>query len=111
MQRFILTLKVGQTFTEAQTFDDLKVADKVEVNVKQNMQRIARIINKRWGDEFEFSVFRSMNDNYFAAFCVMTKTKIGAKNPFLKKELPKYEKRGRPKGTVTGYDIPNLEDL
>ena len=48
--------------------------------------------------------------NGYAVFAVITKTAIGANNPFFKPK-ESYEKRGRPGGTVTGYDLYCVSDL
>lgn len=109
-QRQMLMLNVGETFTGCRLFKDAAFVSSEETNCKQSMYRYCRLLRKEYGDEFEMQIFNSKNENGYAVFAVVTKTAIGATNPF-HKEKPKYNKRGRPMGTVTGYDLYSVDDL
>ena len=108
VQRQLLMLKQGESFTDCRLFQD--AVDNVETNIKQSAYRKCRLLRQTFGDDFEMQIFNAKNENGYAVFAVITKTAIGANNPFFKPK-ERYEKRGRPGGTVTGYDLYSVSDL
>lgn len=110
VQRRLLMLKEGESFTDSRLFKDELELGKVETNIKQSAYRYCRLLRKEYGDEFDIQAFVAKNENNHAVFVVITKTAIGESNPFFKKK-ESYGKRGRPVGTVTGYDLYSVSDL
>ena len=110
VQRQLLMLKQGESFTDCRLFQDAASVGNVETNIKQSAYRYCRLLRKNFGDDFEMQIFNAKNENGYAVFAVITKTAIGASNPFFKQK-ESYGKRGRPVGTVTGYDLYNVSDL
>lgn len=110
VQRQLLMLKEGESFTDCRLFQDETNAGNVETNIKQSAYRYCRLLRKNFGDDFEMQIFNGKNENSYAVFVVITKTAIGADNPYFKQK-ESYEKRGRPVGTVTGYDLYKVSDL
>ena len=110
VKRQLLMLKQGESFTDCRLFQDAVNVDNVETNIKQSAYRYCRFLRNNFGDDFEMQIFNAKNENGYAVFAVITKTAIGANNPFFKPK-ESYEKRGRPGGTVTGYDLYCVSDL